>query len=143
MATLNKKYIKGNGLKELKKNLMVEKTIRRKELDAGLRLGALHIQAKSQKLVPVDTGNLKASAFTRRESGLEPSYLIGYTAEYALFVHEMKMVNPGVERGGSNGKGRYWDPQGQAGPKFLEKPAREERNTVRQLVLSQMKGSVL
>jgi hypothetical protein len=31
----------------------------------GLLLGGLFLQRESQKIVPVDTGNLKASAFTR------------------------------------------------------------------------------
>jgi hypothetical protein len=33
----------------------------------GLYLAGLPIQRESQKLVPIDTGNLKASAFTRKE----------------------------------------------------------------------------
>jgi hypothetical protein len=36
-------------------------------LDTGLLLAGLKLQAASQKLVPVDTGNLKGSAFTRKE----------------------------------------------------------------------------
>lgn len=37
------------------------------DLQTSLVLGALRIQRESQRLVPVDTGNLKASAFTRKE----------------------------------------------------------------------------
>lgn len=33
----------------------------------GLLVGGLFLQRESQKEVPVDTGNLKASAFTRKE----------------------------------------------------------------------------
>lgn len=33
----------------------------------GLVVGGLFLQRESQKLVPVDTGNLKGSAFTRKE----------------------------------------------------------------------------
>ena len=36
-----------------------------KGLDIGLMLAGLRLQRESQLLVPVDTGNLKASAFTR------------------------------------------------------------------------------
>lgn len=35
-------------------------------LDAGIKLAALRLQRESQKLVPIDTGNLKGSAFTRK-----------------------------------------------------------------------------
>lgn len=37
-------------------------------LEDGLLLAGLRIQRESMKLVPIDTGNLRASAFTRRES---------------------------------------------------------------------------
>lgn len=40
-------------------------------LEQGLVLGGLLIQRESQKVVPVDTGALKASAFTAKESDLE------------------------------------------------------------------------
>lgn len=36
-----------------------------KNLIQSLLLGGLYLQRESQKIVPVDTGNLKASAFTR------------------------------------------------------------------------------
>jgi len=36
-------------------------------LEQSIYLAGLHLQGESQKLVPVDTGNLKASAFTRIE----------------------------------------------------------------------------
>lgn len=38
-------------------------------LEDTLLLVGQRIQRESQKLVPVDTGNLRASAFTRKESG--------------------------------------------------------------------------
>ena len=56
------------------------------------------------------------------------SVAIGYTAKYALFVHEnMEIHPPGMILAGEprpGGKGRYWDPQGRAQPKFLEGPFR-------------------
>lgn len=52
---------------------------------ASLIRSGLRIQRVSQQRTPVDTGNLRASAFTRREGF---NVQIGYTAAYALFVHE-------------------------------------------------------
>ena len=50
---------------------------------------------------------------------------VGYTASYALFVHEnVEMKLKGKPR--PRGRGLYWDPQGRAQPKFLESVAREE-----------------
>lgn len=55
--------------------------------------------------------------------------MVGYTANYALFVHEnMEIHPPGMLHAGEpRGKGRgfVWDPQGRAQPKFLENPMRE------------------
>lgn len=72
---------------------------------AGLWDAGLQIQAASQRRVPVDTGNLKGSHYTRAESklvrldksgnapdpqGSVPPHAVevGATADYALFVHE-------------------------------------------------------
>ena len=62
---------------------------------------------------------------SEKDSG---SVIVGFTAAYALFVHEnMEMKLKGQPRTG--GRGNYWDPQGIAGPKFLEGPARELSNS--------------
>jgi hypothetical protein len=37
------------------------------ELQQALYLAGLRLQRESQKIVPIDTGNLKGSAFTRKE----------------------------------------------------------------------------
>lgn len=94
----------------------------------GIRLAGLALQAESQNLVPVEFGNLKASAFTRAsETPTTTVVTVGYTAAYALFVHEkVEMVLQGQERKPAPPHiGRYWDPQGQAQPKFLEAPFRQ------------------
>lgn len=48
------------------------------------------IQAASQQLVPVDTGRLRASAYTNppREGSDGPEVTVGYGTTYALPVHE-------------------------------------------------------
>jgi ornithine cyclodeaminase/alanine dehydrogenase-like protein (mu-crystallin family) len=60
--------------------------------DSGLYAGGLVLQAEAQKLTPVRTGNLKASASTRlirkgqgRRGGL---CQVGFSAHYAIYVHE-------------------------------------------------------
>lgn len=67
------------------------------------------------------------------------SVIVGYTAAYALWVHEsVGMKLKGQPRGAwklrysrdkgwrqTSKRGFYWDPQGQAQAKFLEGPARE------------------
>lgn len=103
----------------------------------GLRAGGLKLQRQSQLSVPVDTGNLKGSAFTRDEttSQLRPRIRVGFTARYALYVHEAPMSLQGQKRkgktpAGKSRKGKYWDPQGRATNKFLERPFRQMRKEI-------------
>lgn len=106
----------------------------------GLTRAALHLQSASQKLTPVDTGNLRASAFTRvTGSGMAAKATVGYTAFYALFVHELvEMKLKGQPRPG--GRGHFWDPQGKAQAKFLETPMRTEKDKLRQLIRDGING---
>lgn len=60
---------------------------------------------------------------SRSKKEHDVSVIVGYTAKYALFVHEkIEMVLQGQPRPG--GRGFFWDPQGRAQAKFLEAPAR-------------------
>lgn len=86
--------------------------------------------------------------------------IVGYTAAYALYVHENREIWPpgmrlaGLPRSGEvrrgsgfgnqrivttghaagEGKGFYWDPQGMAQPKFLEEPARTHAREIGDIV---------
>jgi len=56
------------------------------------------------------------------------SVIVGYSAGYALWVHEsVDMVLKGKPRG--KGRGNFWDPQGKAQAKYLETPARQLNNS--------------
>jgi hypothetical protein len=55
----------------------------------ALMVAGLYIQRESQKIVPVDTGFLRGSAFTRAEGkGFACVVSVGYEAYYAIYVHE-------------------------------------------------------
>lgn len=54
----------------------------------GLLAGGLVIQAEAQRRTPVDTGNLKGSAYTRKSPEDERVVEIGFGAAYAIYVHE-------------------------------------------------------
>lgn len=93
---------------------------------AGLLEAGLLIQRSAQQKVPIDTGNLRASAYTRRHESKSLAVVVGFTAAYAVFVHEnLEQKWKGKSRRTGSKKGRYWDPQGRAGPKFLERAVRE------------------
>jgi hypothetical protein len=55
----------------------------------GLLEAGFLVQRASQKLVPIDTGNLRASAYTRKAQGGELAVEVGYEAAYAVYVHEI------------------------------------------------------
>lgn len=110
-------------------------------LGRGLKKAGLFLQRESQKVVPVDFGNLKASAYTRSVGTLPaPEVIVGYTAAYAAFVHEnVAEVLKGQPRPKPH-KGLYWGPAG-AGSKFLEKPVRQNVKKINQIVADEVKKS--
>lgn len=125
--------MKGGDIALKNLNKEIEKIINRSA--KGLTVAALRIRRTSQLKTPVDTGNLKASAYTetyKRPQG--PAAVIGYTAEYAPWVHEMPGTLKGKPRpkkiGSKADRGFYWDPQGKAEPKFLEKALVENQKQV-------------
>lgn len=109
---------------QIKRNIQLRRARLEKGVEIGLKRAGLRLQRESQKMVPVEYGVLKASAFTRATgAGFNTRVNVGYTALYALWVHEsIGMVLKGLPR--RSGKGKYWDPQGRAQAKFLEEPSR-------------------
>lgn len=86
---------------------------------------------KTPPLIPIDTGNLRQSWFwTRTGTKKKPALIIGFSANYAVFVHEMvgadftsprKRYRPGAKaRGPRGGKYIEYVPRQGAGPKFFE-----------------------
>jgi hypothetical protein len=109
-------------------------------IEDALRVAGLLLQRQSQDKVPVDFGPLKASAFTRiTGSGFTTVAVVGYTAAYALYVHELiGMRLKGLPRRPPS-KGLYWDPQGRAQAKFLEAPFRAFGPDLRRIVLNRLR----
>jgi len=112
----------------------------------GLKLAGHFLERESKKIVPVQVGTLKASSYTRNigGSGFRTDIVVGYTAKYAVYVHEDlekahgEMFNikhaqeiaaaRGTARGTAKG-GMFRRGKGQQA-KFLEKPARENRGEI-------------
>lgn len=123
------------GAKEIIENLRRRNERIAQGFSQGLRRAGLRLQRESQRLVPVNFGVLKASAYTRATgSGLKTEVHVGYTAAYAIYVHEnVEMKLKGEPR--PHGRGRYWDPQGRGQSKFLEEPARRLIPELRSIIL--------
>ena len=110
------------GLKGLQRKLKDVKARHLKGLRRGLLKAGLMLQRASQKVVPIDTGALKNSAFTRPGGTEEnPEVRVGYTQAYALYVHERLDT--------AHAKGKR--------AKFLEGPARELRGEITNIVVSE------
>lgn len=97
----------------------------------GIRLSSAFVKLEAQKKVPVDEGNLKASAYVSVSVGKYGVVAeIGFTAHYAIYVHEAEMTLKGQPRRGENAKGFYWDPQATATNKFLQKAFYENTDNI-------------
>ena len=122
------------GVENVIRNIRKTKSRLASGVEKGVKRAGLYLLAESQKLVPVDTGNLKASGVMRATGkGFNTNANVAYTAAYALFVHEnTEMKLKGQPRPG--GRGHYWDPQGRGRSKFLEYPARTLAPKLRQII---------
>lgn len=100
-------------------------------VESGAYAGALVIQGAAQKNTPVEYGELQGSAYTQRiPLGAE----VGFSAEYALFVHEnIEQKLRGEPR--PSGLGMYWNP---GGPKFLQRAVDEKAEEVSDIVEAQI-----
>lgn len=107
------------GLKRVMSNLNKEINGIKGRTKAGLMYAALVIRRRSQQLTPVDTGNLKGSAYTQawQAPGGNPGAEIGFTASYAVFVHEVQASH--------KGKGQW---------KFLETAVKEKAAEVVKII---------
>lgn len=111
-----------------------------KGIERGLKKSGLLIFREAQKEVPVDTGNLKGSGFTRKLEGAGVSTLIGigYTAAYGIYVHERLDVAHGREYNKKHAveiaTGILNDRGTNQKAKFLEDPAKRLRGDVLRLI---------
>lgn len=81
--------------------------------------------AYAATMTPIDTSTLINSQYAPqiRQAGGKTTGHVGYTAEYAKWVHDMPGTLKGLPR--ASGSGNYWDPGGEPG--FLEKGMDEIR----------------
>jgi hypothetical protein len=87
-------------------------------MSKGLKRAGLFVQRESQKICPVDTGALRNSAFTRHTGqGADTVVEVGYTQNYAIFVHE-----------------RY--------TRFLTGPFRQNMDNIRRIVRESVRGEL-
>lgn len=109
---------KVKGLNQAIKNLNREISSIEGDVFDGLKAAGLFIKGEAVERAPAEFGVLRNSAFSQGERRRTGSVVkVGFTAEYAAFVHEAPMKLKGQPRGG-NRKGTFWS---NGENKFLEK----------------------
>lgn len=120
VPTLQLKSVEG--VEEILSNIHRHRIRTAHQVEMGLKKAGLFLQRESQKIVPVDTGNLRASATTRKVSGsgfsTDVVVAYGQGAEYAVYVHEDLNAHhaPGKQA------------------KYLEEPSRTKRREILALI---------
>ena len=94
------------------------------------------IRTESATLTPIDTSTLINSQFDTVEvNGTRITGKVGYSANYAMYVHNASGKLKGRPR--SNGNGAYWSPGGE--PQFLTKGAKRTKDLVDNVIKKEMK----
>lgn len=144
------------GLQAVLNRIRLERTRRTRGLERGLAAAGLHLGSLADKEVPVDLGELKASRYVTPpdRSGGQVTVEVGYTAKYAIFVHEIRfrksfvLVTHGEEYNirhaediaarrtySYRGVRRRYHKRGPAQAwKFLERPYRENLSELKEIV---------
>lgn len=135
------------GVDKVIRNLRRSVRVTGASLGRGLKEAGLYLQRESQKIVPVHTGDLKGSAFTRNVggAGFDTDIIVGYTAGYAVYVHEdlekahgrAFNVKHAAEIAGASTKAqkKLWFNRGEnQQAKFLEMPARQQRKELIRII---------
>lgn len=111
------------GLQKVQRNLNEKIDEIEEKSEKGIKEAGLLVERESKQRTPVDTGNLKGGTYTEtitssKGTGVE----IGYTAKYAIHVHERTELN---------------HPVGEA--KFLEKALRDNEGKILRLIQANAK----
>lgn len=116
------------------------------------------VAADAALMTPIDTSNLVNSQFKDVDlSGVRITGKIGYSAAYALYVHNASGKLKGKPRahfgktsnrsavgpqkpkefGGGTGQGNYWDPGGE--PQFLVKAMNNNKEIIKDIFSKELK----
>lgn len=82
-------------------------------LNMLLEMGGV-VEGRAVSYAPADTGNLRGGSFTTL---IDDTVVVGFTAEYAAYVHDMTPKHAGEPRRSGTKRGSYWDV---GRPQFLE-----------------------
>lgn len=150
--------VKVRGIREAKANLnRIIQDVQGRKVVRALQSAMILIGSRAAYYTPIDTSTLLNSQFREMVvNGTRITGRIGYSANYAAYVHAMTGKLKGQPRadfgmtsnrsgvgpkkptafGGGTGTGNYWDPH--AEPQFLTKGANEERDAIDAVIKKEM-----
>lgn len=134
--------VKVRGVEQVKANIdRIIGDIKGRKVVRAIQSALILGSTRAAYYTPIDTSTLINSQFREMSvNGTRVTGRVGYTANYAAFVHSMPgklkgqprahfgKTRAGSEFGGGSGKGNYWDPHGE--PQFLKKGFDEERDAI-------------
>lgn len=127
------------GLKQAQQNLnKIVDEIASQKIVTALTSASIIIATEAASMTPIATSTLINSQYRSIDvSGSRVTSRIGYSASYAIYVHNAPgtLLGKGVRR--SNGKGNVWDPQ--AEPLFLDKAVENTRSMVDAAIMREMR----
>jgi len=149
------RLIKISGLPTVLRNLRSANDKIGMGIGRGLKRAGIFLQRESMKIVPVDLGNLKATATTRNVGGIgfRTDIIVSYgssACDYAIYVHENLEALHGerfnvayadrIASATTPAQKKKWSKRGpNQQAKFLEKPAREKKSEIIAIITREAK----
>lgn len=125
------------GLKQAQQNLSrIVDEISSQKIVTAITSASIIIATEAASMTPIDTSTLINSQYRSIDvNGTRVTSRIGYSASYALYVHNARGKLKGQPR--ANGNGAYWGPNGE--PKFLDKAVENTRSMVDAAIMREMR----
>ncbi|MGR7479737.1 HK97 gp10 family phage protein [Klebsiella aerogenes] len=135
--------VKVRGVREAKANLnRIIDNIQGRKVVRAIQSALILGSSRAAYYTPIDSSTLLNSQFREiNVNGTKVTGRVGYSANYAAFVHDMPgklkgQPRAGSDFGGGTGKGNYWDPHGE--PQFLKKGFDEERDAITAVIKKEL-----
>ncbi len=123
--------VKIRGVEQAMRNLdRIIGDIQGRKVVRAIKSALLIVAPEAARMTPVAKSSVLINSQFQEVmvNGTRITGRVGYSANYAVYVHEAKGTLKGKPRPLSQGGGNYWDPAGE--PQFLKKAGDETRNAV-------------
>lgn len=123
--------VKIRGVEQAKRNLEhIIGDIQGRKVVRAIKSALLIVAPEAARMTPVAKSSVLINSQFQEVmvNGTRITGRVGYSANYAVYVHEAKGTLKGKPRPLSQGGGNYWDPAGE--PQFLKKAGDETRNAI-------------